>query len=123
MGDISFASHHIGGFFDHQILCKKSSDILVLFHGFKGRQNLKLPLLDGCSLMCLSSLQIAGFFYDHYLWNESIYTLDFLHEDNHQGEAAFETINFSGVCAVLSHRIRLQESLIINILGKSQLIS
>ena len=47
--------------------------------------------------------QIAGFF-DHYLWEECIHTLDFLHGDIHQEKVASETAISGWVCpGICSH--------------------
>ena len=48
------------------------------------RKDPRLPLLDGCGQLCLSSNQITGFFNYQCLRKESIDTVYFLHGGNYQ---------------------------------------
>ena len=89
----------------------------------QGRQHLRLHFLVGYGQVLFSSNQIAGFFDYQCLWMESIDILDFSHLGNHPGEIAPETNFFGWVCSVKSHPMRLQDSFIINISERNQLIS
>ena len=57
----------------------------------KGRQHLKLPFLNKCVKLSLSSNQIVGFF-DHQFWKESTDILVFSNGDSYQGKAAPKTL-------------------------------
>ena len=71
--------------------------------------------------MCLSSKQIAGFFYLQFLWKESNISV-FLPGDSYHGKVASRTATFgwvwSGVPLIL---IKSQNSVIINISGNLSL--
>ena len=45
----------------------------------KGRSHLRQPLSIGCGQLCYESNQIAGFFYQQFLWKVLAYFLDFLY--------------------------------------------
>ena len=45
----------------------------------KGRSQLRQPLSVGCCQLCYESNQIAGFFYQQFLWKVLAYFLDFLY--------------------------------------------
>ena len=49
-----------------------------------GRKDLKLPLLIGCSQLCLSLNQIAGLFDHQYMSKKSTKTINCFYGDNHQ---------------------------------------
>ena len=72
------SSYENPGFFDHQYLRKKLSDVLVFLHRdiiiTKGKYYLRLPLLVWYSQLCFSSNQIAGLFDHQYICKESIDT-------------------------------------------------
>ena len=51
--------------------------------------------MAGCSQLCLSSNQIAGFFDHQYLCKESIGIIDFLQVDNYQGTVALQNTTLS----------------------------
>ena len=88
------------------------------------RQDLRLLVLVECGQLYLPSYQIAGFFDNQYLWNESMNVLDFLHGDNYQGKVASEQGQYFllavGSCTTCP--IRQQDSLIISISGRASAI-
>ena len=87
----------------------------------KGRQYPMLPLLVGCGQVCLPSKQIAGFFDQRYLWEESNNILTFSAWIYSSRKGSMQDYNLSEArCA--SVPVRFQGSLIISISGKNQLI-
>ena len=87
----------------------------------KRRKDWGLPLWVGCDQLCLAPSQMAG-------WSsislEGIYQYlkFFVCGESCQVKLGFETTSFCLVWSVVSTLIRVQDSLIINILGKSYLI-
>ena len=117
-GQLCFTSSQIAGFFYHQYLWKKSSDILGKISGKVA------PVLVGhFGHGHLSFLfnQIAGFYDHQFLWKDSI-DIKFFHENSHQGVLAYLRLQL-GVATCAFHPIRLPDSSISNICGKNQTIS
>ena len=124
-GQLCLFSNQIAGFFDYQYLWKKFSYLLDLLHGDSHQAKLAsgTTSFDLVYQLFLLSNQIAGFFDHQYLWKESRYIYSFLHGVSHQGKAASEFNFFGWVWPVMSSPIRLQDSMIINICGRSWLIT
>ena len=74
----------------------KNKFMSCFFHGV-GHQEKALPLLVGCSQLCLSSNQIIRFFDQQYLLITTWY-LWFLHLDNDQGKEASKTVGCVQAC-------------------------
>ena len=71
----------------------------------KGRKILRLPLLVGCTQMCLLSNQSAGFF------KNQLISLFFLHGDDYKGKLASKTTTiastWAGVPIVQSNSLKV----------------
>ena len=113
---LCFLSSQIAGFFDHQYFCKESIDTVVFLHEtVSGRKDLKLPFLFGCGKLGLLPNQTEEYSDHQQLWNESMNTLDFFCV-----EITIKRRNYS---RVLHGPVRLMDSLIIYLSGRSQLLS
>ena len=71
----------------------------------------------------LSANQIEVFFYHQYLWKQSSDILVIFHRVVLQAKAGSGKVVWSNFARFAFHAIRLNDSLIINILGENQLIS
>ena len=113
---LCFLSSQIAGLFDHQYFCKESIDTVVLLHEtVSGRKGLKLPFLFGCGQLGLLSNQTEEYSDHQQLWNESMNTLDFF--------CVEITIKRRNYLRVLRGLVRLMDSLIIYLSGRSKLLS
>ena len=117
-----FSTNQIAVFFDHQYFCMESSNLLDILHGdsfIKDRWVPRLDLLVGSNHLCLSFNQIVGFCDYQYLWKES--SVFFLHGVIHQGHLGLLLLVGWSQLSLSSSEV--EDSLIINIFAKSQVIS